>query len=515
MVEKQNPTTGAWETYASGTQAGLLDLLYVLGEGLTADLNGLTQGNYRVTANEFAGLAALSSVTINGELTTYNPHVLGGYESVEATGDVTTDPAVTVTSVEGGTPGTAVTGDYGSLTLNADGTYTYTPTAAASSIGKVDTFAYELSDGTNGTLVINIDSNTGGLVWGAPGEPATITLTAVADEGTAVVNTDYFDAPVSLITALPVASSTSAANVTATRGFTVEVGSDYNLTINVSAVNNLPTESLTISLYNVTTGTSTAIATLTDTILIGNFSYTGAVPAGLAAGDYEVRVQYSKASSFALGYGNTINVSVTGTAADVDTIIGTTTTAASGNIFTDGDDSGVVQYTKIMISADGGTTFTEVAANGSIVAGDYGTLTIGSDGAYTYAVTGGVNAIGQVEEFSYKLVHPTGVESNVTTLSIDIDHGTGPAPAGVASVASFALFDEDVSAEDSDPTHDQSDSDGGSDLDLSDDNNEIDLDALGVPESDPAPGTDTGSDTGTLEDSYDPVGEILDDLDNV
>lgn len=48
-----------------------------------------------------------------------------------------------------GTPATVV-GVYGTLTINADGTYSYQATADMANVGKVDSFTYTVSDPVTG-----------------------------------------------------------------------------------------------------------------------------------------------------------------------------------------------------------------------------------------------------------------------------------------------------------------------------------------------------------------------------
>src|SRR5690606_10321880 len=58
---------------------------------------------------------------------------------------------------------------------------------------------------------------------------------------------------------------------------------------------------------------------------------------------------------------------------------------------------------------NGTGTFIAVA-NGMTVEGSYGTLTVNSDGTYSYQVKAEAAAIGKVDVFTYKLVHPAAGE---------------------------------------------------------------------------------------------------------
>ncbi|MBK0063697.1 type I secretion protein, partial [Acinetobacter sp. S55] len=75
-----------------------------------------------------------------------------------------------------------IAGKYGTLTIKADGTYTYNAYGDATSVGKTDVFTYTLSNGISSdqaTLTINIDDKTA----------ASLTLNLATDTGTS--NTDH------------------------------------------------------------------------------------------------------------------------------------------------------------------------------------------------------------------------------------------------------------------------------------------------------------------------------------
>jgi len=90
-----------------------------------------------------------------------------GSASTYGTGalSVDSDPdgdSLTVTALSGGTLGTALAGTYGELTLNANGTYSYTADnttnidAQADNAVLTDSFTYTLSDGHGGTTTANL-----------------------------------------------------------------------------------------------------------------------------------------------------------------------------------------------------------------------------------------------------------------------------------------------------------------------------------------------------------------------
>ncbi|GGA65281.1 hypothetical protein GCM10011385_18850 [Nitratireductor aestuarii] len=62
---------------------------------------------------------------------------------------------------------------------------------------------------------------------------------------------------------------------------------------------------------------------------------------------------------------------------------------------------------KTVLNIDSGKGTFDPVTDGMTVAGKYGTLTVNRDGTYSYQVNADVSAIGKVDVFSYKLVHPT------------------------------------------------------------------------------------------------------------
>jgi VCBS repeat-containing protein len=116
---------------------------------------------------------------------THTAALLEGATVSGSTGDTDpdSDTPLTVAAVAGGTVGTAFAGSYGHLTLNADGSYSYTADITAAIDGAalgsrpVDTFSYTVSDGHGGTstdtLAFTVDrapvatAHTAGVLKGA------------------------------------------------------------------------------------------------------------------------------------------------------------------------------------------------------------------------------------------------------------------------------------------------------------------------------------------------------------
>ena len=104
--------------------------------------------------------AAATTVTVDRPPTqvTHNVNIgEGGSIGPVSAGDTDLDgDSVTVTALTGGTLGTPKAGTYGSLTLNANDTYSYTASnttainGAATGSHPLDTFTYQVSDGNGG-----------------------------------------------------------------------------------------------------------------------------------------------------------------------------------------------------------------------------------------------------------------------------------------------------------------------------------------------------------------------------
>ncbi|MTD21492.1 hypothetical protein GIR22_20425 [Pseudomonas sp. CCM 7891] len=183
-IELQKLIDGTWTTQQTTTAA-------------THTFTGLDAGEYRVTASTGA-LVSLGTVTITQTLATTHLTEFVTGAAVAATGNVlelsdlspadslgSTLTVLTVLSngdyVIPGQTGAVVQGLYGTLTLQADGAYSYTPTPglAVADIGQVDSFTYKLTtpggQEDTATLYVRLDSPDSDLIWddANPGSPAT------------------------------------------------------------------------------------------------------------------------------------------------------------------------------------------------------------------------------------------------------------------------------------------------------------------------------------------------------
>ncbi|WP_318284951.1 hypothetical protein [Bradyrhizobium lupini] len=122
VVQKWDPATQQWTSIEGGGPATILSLS--LFGGTSGTVPGLEPGEYRA----FMGFNGLIGVGVGGTLTLegtdYNFTEIGGYEPVEASGNVLGNDDVpsgtTVQSVDGQTvepDGTVIQGDFGELLI--------------------------------------------------------------------------------------------------------------------------------------------------------------------------------------------------------------------------------------------------------------------------------------------------------------------------------------------------------------------------------------------------------------
>ena len=282
--------------------------------------------------------------------------------------------------------GSAVAGTYGTLTLNADGSWSYVPNAAANAlaVGETgsDSFTYTVSDGHGGTAITTLSLT----VTGANDGPV-----AVADAATTGENT------------------TASGNVLAN-----DSDADASDVLTVSAVNG--------SAANVGSAVAGTYGTLTLNA-DGSWSY---VP-NAAANALAVGETGSDSFTYTVSDGHggtaitTLSLTVTGAndgpVAVADSSTTGEDTTASGNVLANDSDPDASDV--LTVSAVDG-----LAANvGSPVAGTYGTLTLNADGSWTYVPNIAANrlALGQTvsNTFTYTIRDSAGATST-STLTVNV-----------------------------------------------------------------------------------------------
>jgi VCBS repeat-containing protein len=282
-----------------------------------------------------------------------------------------------------GTAGTnAVVGYYGTLTLAADGTYTYAADQSAAddldaSDTATDVFTYTLSDGTatdTATITITVTGVNDAPVavndTDAVNEDATVTRTSgdsllMADDSDADDDDSFTVTQIAVTGASNssvAGSSTYNSNFTSVTGTygTLKVGADgtYTYVADQSAaddldLNDTATDSFT---YTISDGTATSTATLI-------FTVTGINDAPVAVDDTDA---VSEDATVTRTSGSSLLM-----ADDSDA---------------DNDDAFTVTQIAVTGGSNNAVTASSTYNSGSpeTVTGTYGTLTVGADGTYTY-----------------------------------------------------------------------------------------------------------------------------------
>ena len=388
----------------------------------------LPAGEYLFLLNTASGITALTAYT----LSVLQDHVYSVSSISETTtGDVLANdpvPAGTlVTEVNGvavnGTGTTTIQGEYGTLTINSSGQYTYTLRSGVGvdHISTPDTFVYTVTapDGTKDTASLNIT-------------PTAQPMNAVNDVSAVMDVTSVHHTSAYSDTTVGTASWTTAL-LSSTQGsgsgtFVVDPNTAlHNASLHFNGASLLSLGGLTVN-WTISDGSGVirsgsfgGISLLNGSIdvpLTGldlnagtyTLSYTGSVP-GLSVGNI------------------TITPSVNGTTYSLTDFDATGTHTVNGNIFDGTDSGGVLDQlhsvdTRVSITGYNGVTTTLDPYTGSAtvnITGHYGTLAIAADGHYTYTLNSGVSlsSMTSKETFNYTLTDATG-KTDSASLTINM-----------------------------------------------------------------------------------------------
>ncbi|RYZ24883.1 MAG: hypothetical protein EOP49_45375 [Sphingobacteriales bacterium] len=210
----QHLVNGQWVAVSGTGEASFLNLDVLSGNSVT--LTGLGAGEYRAFMTYNGGLLDASILgTLSATADVFDPNqIVNNYTVATAHGNVLDDagiggqadittPFTVVSYVQHGvnsvavnaTGTTTIEGQYGTLVISANGSYTYTPHADVVGLGQVDSFTYTIFDPTGNdftataNLYFHIDSNAVDMTWGTdPTTPATVAITANNDLATAEIN---------------------------------------------------------------------------------------------------------------------------------------------------------------------------------------------------------------------------------------------------------------------------------------------------------------------------------------
>lgn len=351
-------------------------------------------GTTSISATASTGLLSNDSDVNNDSLT------VTGYTIAGVSGTQTIGSTVTISGV-------------GDIRINSDGSYTFAPVANYS--GSAPPITYTVNDGHGGTA------------------------TAVLSIAVTPVN----DPPVSTDDSVSVAVNTPKLLGATDFGTYSDPESDPFTSVKITS---LPTSG-TLQYWNGsswTTLTGTPTISMTD-ILQGNLRY---VPATDTTGSPTLQFQVYdggllSTNSYTLTLNITGNLAPTAIA-DTNSVVeagcGVSAAPAIGNVITDGTDdtdpngntitvTRIDAYGNTQSVASGSTS----SSNGTAINGQYGTLTIGANGTYSYALNNSLPAIDamnsgstKTETFTYTVSDGQGGSSS-TTLTITVN-GTNDAP---------------------------------------------------------------------------------------
>ncbi len=200
VVQKFDTASGSWTTFINTSNPDFANLLTLTGSGVTLSLTGLTGGQYRVLTYNSSLLATGSYTSLDVDVhktsagsvsgpTTESGNVItdrdttGGLDNAPTGTTVTqiTDANGVVTTVGAG--GANITGLYGTLHINQDGSYTYTLTnTSAAVLGHKESFTY--------TITHNGVSDSAQLVVTLGPVPAASSVVTADDTASLVFNTN-------------------------------------------------------------------------------------------------------------------------------------------------------------------------------------------------------------------------------------------------------------------------------------------------------------------------------------
>ncbi|GAA3586479.1 hypothetical protein GCM10023078_12740 [Gibbsiella greigii] len=471
---KYNAFSGEWEEVSSDSSGSLIGLFGLGGDSASVTLTGLDAGTYKIvytstglslgsgfTLSAYQTVYTLASEGTPGDVTSATGNVITDSDSLSGTDSIAHADTTTVTAISftssGGTvttvvvtaSGTTVSGDYGTLTIYANGDYEYTPNADMDAIGKTETFSYTLTDSATGatsTANLNIQINSGNdaltVTWDESDSTANGIIDAISSDS-AVANITLVNTVLSTTEVISDGSLTSSSTITTNSVLVSEAGSIVSGVVSLTTggwlFNETYSSNFTVSatLQMYTSSGWVDVSTSTYTMLAGSYnqdtfgftvSTDGAGTYRLvvsSTGSYTLTVNAEVVVSDAAAYTITDSTNVTGNILDNDTIssVYSTLYIASGNTTTDTDTG----------------DYTAVTAAGISVVGKYGTLWIYSTGDYIYVPSSEtLPTDGDTDVFTYAIQSSNG---DVQTATLTIYLGVSVEDAGGNTVESSTLSD--------------------------------------------------------------------------
>lgn len=421
VVQRYDTSLGAWTTIVNTAVGDFANLLTLTGSGVTLNLSGLSEGQYRVLTYNTSLLATGSYTSLDVDVRQISAGIISGPTS--STGNVMADDTAptgtTVTAITNangvstpvGAGGVDIQGQYGTLHINQDGSYTYTLTNPTAGYGHKESFTYTITQNGVGSSAAQLVINLG---------PAPVPGSVIATDNNASL---VFDTHVSYVNNGPstqsgvtvlsvglgnVLNANLLDDMTNPIIFNVEEGATRTMTLQgtVGGVSLVSTFDLYVYRFNDAIQQYEQFRVQKDwinTLLLAGQSQP--LTLTLPGGEYLFVLNTASGISVLTGY--TLAISQDHTYA-VDSITANTT----GNVLTNDvapTDALLTEVNGVAISATGTTE----------VNGLYGSLTIDARGNYTYTLKNGVGAdsIKTPDSFIYTVKAPNG-DTDTASLNI-------------------------------------------------------------------------------------------------
>lgn len=421
VVQRYDTSLGTWTTIVNTAVGDFANLLTLTGSGVTLNLNGLGEGQYRVLTYNTSLLATGSYTSLDVDVHQTSAGIISG--PTISTGNVMADDTAptgtTVTAITNangvstpvGAGGVDILGQYGTLHINQDGSYTYTLTKPTAGYGHKESFTYTITQNGVGSSAAQLVINLG---------PAPVPGSVIATDNNASL---VFDTHVSYVNNGPstqsgvtvlsvglgnVLNANLLDDMTNPIIFNVEEGATRTMTLQgtVGGVSLVSTFDLYVYRFNDAIQQYEQFRVQKgwiNTLLLAGQSQP--LTLTLPGGEYLFVLNTASGISVLTGY--TLAISQDHTYA-VDSITANTT----GNVLTND-----VAPTDALLTEVNGVA---IAATGTTeVNGLYGSLIIDARGNYTYTLKNGVGAdsIKTPDSFIYTLKAPNG-DTDTASLNI-------------------------------------------------------------------------------------------------
>ncbi|EBP1890545.1 type I secretion C-terminal target domain-containing protein, partial [Salmonella enterica] len=421
VVQRYDTSLGAWTTIVNTAVGDFANLLTLTGSGVTLNLSGLGEGQYRVLTYNTSLLATGSYTSLDVDVHQTSAGIISGptisIGNVMADDTAPTGTTVTaITNANGvstpvGAGGVDIQGQYGTLHINQDGSYTYTLTKPTAGYGHKESFTYTITQNGVGSSAAQLVINLG---------PAPVPGSVIATDNNASL---VFDTHVSYVNNGPstqsgvtvlsvglgnVLNANLLDDMTNPIIFNVEEGATRTMTLQgtVGGVSLVSTFDLYVYRFNDAIQQYEQFRVQKgwiNTLLLAGQSQP--LTLTLPGGEYLFVLNTASGISVLTGY--TLAISQDHTYA-VDSITANTT----GNVLTND-----VAPTDALLTEVNGVA---IAATGTTeVNGLYGSLIIDARGNYTYTLKNGVGAdsIKTPDSFIYTVKAPNG-DTDTASLNI-------------------------------------------------------------------------------------------------